>query len=123
MVYQVDNLIASKEEVVEHVAKVNARVDTLETTDMNTCRACNLKETESSSMNEQVETDHDPSNPILMLRALAEFTIVIRILANDIVAIKSDSIIVNNDVYSNNKEDVIEKVNNKFDKCIISSNS
>ena len=74
-------------------------------------------------MNEQVETDHDPSNPILMLRALAEFTIVIRILANDIVAIKSDSIIVNNDVYSNNKEDVIEKVNNKFDKCIISSNS
>ena len=58
-----------------------------------------------------------------MLRALAEFTIVLRILANDIVAIKSDSIIVNNDVYSNNKEDVIEKVNNKFDKCIISSNS
>ena len=61
MVYQVDNLmvslIASKEEVVEHEAKVNARVDTLETTDMNTCHACNLKETESSSMNEQVETD------------------------------------------------------------------
>ena len=39
-----------------------------------------------------------------------------RTLANDIVSIKSDSIIVNNDVYSNIKKEGIEEVSNNFNK-------
>ena len=70
-------------------------------------------------LNEHMETHNNQHNPVLMLRALTEITTVVSKLANDIVAIKSDSIIVNTDVYSTIKDEVIEqiceKVDNKFE--------
>ena len=70
-------------------------------------------------MKEHVELFHIASNTVYMLRALTELTTVVRTLAKDIVQIKADSIIINRDVMSLLKEEIIEEinenVNSKFD--------
>ena len=82
------------------------------------CSLCNFGSTDVSILKKHEETHIVETNPLLVLRALTELTTVVRGLANDIVAIKSDSIIINTDVYSNIKEEVIQEINeNVNNKC------
>ena len=46
-----------------------------------------------------------------MLKALSDLAAVVRVLANDILQVKADSIIVNEDVMSNIRGDMIENIN------------
>ena len=69
-------------------------------------------------MQEHVELSHCPKNSVIMLKTLTELTSVVRTPANEIHQIKADSIIINNDMMSAIKGDIIEdnndNVNGKF---------
>ena len=70
-------------------------------------------------MKEHVEISHCPAPAAYMLRDLSELTGVVRSLAKDILQIRADSIIINKDMMTAIKGDIIEEisenVNKKFD--------
>ena len=83
------------------------------------CNLCDFRTASFSHMKEHVELSHCPKNSVLMLKTLTELTSVVRTLAQDIHQIKADSIIINNDMMSAIKgniiEDIKDNVNIKFD--------
>ena len=66
-----------------------------------------------------METVHSPNIKLYVLRSLKELTTVVKDLSADIIQIKSDSIIINNDMMSFIKGDIVQEINenvsNKFD--------
>ena len=69
-------------------------------------------------MKKHVEISYCQGSTVYMLRALSELTSVVRDLAKDILQVKADTIIVNEDVMYNIKgymiEHINENVNSKF---------
>jgi hypothetical protein len=70
-------------------------------------------------MKEHIETSHCSNTNLYMLKALSELMAVVKTLTDDIYQIKSDSIIINNDMMNLVKGDIVEEVNahvsNKFE--------
>ena len=85
----------------------------------NECNLCEFKANGKTEMKEHIETSHFSNISLYMLTTLKELTAVVRNISNDILQIKSDSIIINNDMMSLVKGDIVEEVKehvtNKFD--------
>ena len=75
------------------------------------CNLCDFETSEFDMMKKHVEISHCQGSTVYMLKALSDLAAVVRVLANDILQVKADSIIVNEDVMSNIRGDMIENIN------------
>ena len=83
------------------------------------CNLCEFEAMDSIEMKEHIETSHCSSLTLYMLTTLKELTTVVSKLSEDILQIKSDSIIIYNDMMSVIRGDIVEEVTDhvtsKFD--------
>ena len=86
---------------------------------VNKCNLCEFEAMDSIEMKEHIETSHCSSLTLYMLTTLKELTTVVSKLSEDILQLKSDSIIINNDMMSVIRGDIVEEVTDhvtsKFD--------
>ena len=75
---------------------------------VNKCNLCEFEAMDSIEMKEHVETSHCSSLTLYMLTTLKELTTVVSKLSEDILQLKSDSIIINNDMMSVIRGDIVD---------------
>ena len=73
------------------------------------CDLCSYQALHDSDLRVHKQTIHDSQN--LVLRALKELSENVRTLSNDLLDLKSNSIIIEKDIFTFVKSDIIEEIN------------
>ena len=80
------------------------------------CNLCEFEANDKDEMMEHVEIHHCSKTPFYVLRALRELVTVVKGLSEDIHQVKSDSIIIHNDMMSLVRGDIVEEIKEHVSK-------